>query len=119
VLTAAKQASKRFSKDVNEVECYIYECNWCTKNNATEYKDDYNVFAVYCNGDTYKQATCLLCGEKNNIYSTSFKKKGQITFAEVEEKRKLLDGKKETEKKRKAVDAKAKEEPSTKKKKRI
>jgi drug/metabolite transporter superfamily protein YnfA len=41
-----------------------------------------------------------LCGEQNNIYSTAFKKKGQITLAEVEAKRKLLDGKKETEKKK-------------------
>jgi hypothetical protein len=46
VINAAKQASKRFSKVVNEVECSVYECNWCAKNNATEYKeDDYNVFA--------------------------------------------------------------------------
>ena len=44
----------------------------------------------------------------NNIYSSAFKKKGQIKFAEVEAKRKLLDGKKETKTKRKAVDAKAK-----------
>ena len=49
-----------------------------------------------------------MCGKQNNIYSSAFKKKGQIKFAEVEAKRKLLDGKKETKKKRKAVDAKAK-----------
>ena len=58
-----------------------------------------------------------MCGKQNYI-SSAFKKIGQITFAEVEAKRKLLDGKKETKKKRKAVDAKAKVEPSTKKTKK-
>ena len=111
VINAAKQASKKHSKDVNEVECSVYRCNWCAKNNATaEYTDDYNVFAVDCNGD--KLATCLLCGKQNFI--SMFKRIGRITFAEVEveAKRKLLDEKKETKKKRKAVDAKV--EPSMK-----
>ena len=62
-----------------------------------------------------KLVTCLLCGKQNFI--STFKKIGQITFADVA-KRKLLDEKKKAKKKRKAVDAKAKVEPSTKKTKK-
>jgi hypothetical protein len=51
-----------------------------------------------------------LCGKQNFI--STFKKIGQITFADVA-KRKLLDEKKKAKKKRKAVDTKM--EPSTKK----
>jgi hypothetical protein len=109
VLTAIEKASERLSKDVNEVKCSVYECKLCAKNNAAKYTDDYNVFAVDCNGD--KLATCLLCGKQNFI--SMFKRIGQITFADVKAKRKLLDEKKETKKKRKVVDAKV--EPSTKK----
>ena len=65
VINAIKKASKVLSKDVNEVECSIYECNWCAMNNAAEYSDDYNVFAVDCN--VVKLATCLLCGKKNYL----------------------------------------------------
>ena len=51
-----------------------------------------------------------MCGKQNFI--STFKKIGQITFADVA-KRKLLDEKKKAKKKRKAVDTKM--EPSTKK----
>ena len=102
MLTAAKKASKALSKDVNEVECSVYECNWCAMNNAAEYTDDYNVVAVDCNVD--KLVTCLLCGKQNFI--STFNRIGQITFADMEAKRKLLDEKKKARKKRKAVDTK-------------